>query len=156
MGTTGNDLCPVNAMLAYLARRGPQSGSLFLFEDGRFLTRDRFVRQIKSALTAAGVSCKHYSGHSFRIAWCCISCEQRHSGGHHQDSRQMRELCLYIKLPREQLAGISVVGLLGSKYEQIKQRIQNWSGHNLLRVNIITILIARSYVLLLYDHVINQ
>ena len=50
----------------------------------------------------------------------------------------------------------AVVGLLGSKYEQIKQRILNRSGHNLLRVNIITILIARSYALLLYDHIINQ
>jgi len=67
MGSTGNDLCPVNAMLVYLARRGPQSGPLFLFENGRFLTWDRFVRQIKSALMAAGVSCKHYSGDSFRI-----------------------------------------------------------------------------------------
>ena len=65
--TTGNDLYPVNAMLAYLARKGPQSWPLFLFEDGCFLTRDRFVRQIKSALMAGGVSCKHYSGHSFRI-----------------------------------------------------------------------------------------
>ena len=54
-GVYGNDLCPVNAMLAYLTRRGPQSGPLFLFENGHFLTWDRCVRQIKSALTAAGL-----------------------------------------------------------------------------------------------------
>ena len=109
MGTTGNDLCPVNAMLAYLARRGPQSGPLFLFENGRFLTRDRFVRQIKSALTAAGVSCKHYSGHSFRIGAASTAASRGipeatiKTLGRWESSAYL----LYIKLPREQLAGIS-------------------------------------------------
>ena len=64
IGSTENDLCPIKAMLAYLAHRGPKAGLLFQFED---LTRDRFVRHGKSVLSAAGVSCKHYSGNSFWI-----------------------------------------------------------------------------------------
>ena len=105
MGSTGNDLCPVNAMLAYLAHRGPQSWPLFLFENGCF---DRYVRQIKSALTAAGVSCKHYSGHSFRIGATSTAA----SRGIPEAIKTLSCLessayLLYIKLPREQLAGIS-------------------------------------------------
>ena len=53
IGSTENDFCPVKAMLAYLARRGPKAGLLFQFEDGRYLTRDRFVRRVKSVLSAA-------------------------------------------------------------------------------------------------------
>jgi hypothetical protein len=67
IGTTDNELCPVTAMMAYLAKRGQREGMLFHFEDGRLLTRDCFVAQIRQALTAAKINCKPYSGHSFRI-----------------------------------------------------------------------------------------
>ena len=108
MGSTGNDLCPVNAMLAYLASRGPQSGPLFRFEDGRFLTWDRFVRQVKSALTAAGVPYKHYSGDSFQIGAASTAASRGipeatiKTLGRWERSAYL----LYIKLPRKQLAGI--------------------------------------------------
>ena len=67
VGKTDNKLCPVTAMLAYLARRGQEDGMLFKFEDGKLLTRERFVTRVRAALTAAGIDCKPYSGHSFRI-----------------------------------------------------------------------------------------
>ena len=35
IGRTNNDLCPVAAMMAYLAERGNTPGALFRFKDGR-------------------------------------------------------------------------------------------------------------------------
>ena len=67
VGRTGNDICPVAAVLAFMAKRGSKEGLLFKFEDGRMLTRDRFVSHVRAALTSAGVDPAPYSGHSFRI-----------------------------------------------------------------------------------------
>ena len=66
VGRTGNELCPVAATLAYMVQRGPGPGSLFKFQDGKPLTRQRFVARAREALSSAGVDCSAYSGHSFR------------------------------------------------------------------------------------------
>ena len=67
VGATGSDLCPVAAMLGYLVQRGNSPGPLFVFEDGRLLTRDRFVSALRLALADAGIDSSSYSGHSFRV-----------------------------------------------------------------------------------------
>ncbi len=67
VGRTHNHLCPVVAMILYLAVRGIDNGPLFRFRDGTPLTRQVFVGKVKAALTQAGVDSSHYSGHSFRI-----------------------------------------------------------------------------------------
>ncbi len=67
IGATLDDLCPVTAMLVYLACRGSSPGFLFKFADGRPLTRQRMVDKLRSALTSAGIDCRRFSGHSFRI-----------------------------------------------------------------------------------------
>ena len=59
-------MCPVAAVLAYMTKRGSQSGPLFLFSDGRPLTRLWFVQEVKEALTRAGVESSCYSRHSFQ------------------------------------------------------------------------------------------
>ena len=46
VGKTGNELCPVAAITAYLATRRTMSGPFFCFEDGRPLTRPRFVELV--------------------------------------------------------------------------------------------------------------
>ena len=78
LGRTGNDLCPVGAILIFLVARGPQSGPLFAFADGRLLTRRRFVEAVKGALTAAGI------GHSFRIGAADYRSREGHRGQHHK------------------------------------------------------------------------
>ena len=40
---------------------------MFLFADGSYLTRERFVAKLRQALAAAGIEAKRYAGHSFRI-----------------------------------------------------------------------------------------
>ena len=67
VGRTGNELCPVAVMLAYLAIRTPKPGFLFQFTDDRLLTKPRLVDELRKVLSAAGINAKDYSGHSFRI-----------------------------------------------------------------------------------------
>ena len=50
----------------YMVRRGAAPGPFFLFDDGKFLTRERFVARLRQALAAAGWDCSAYAGHSFR------------------------------------------------------------------------------------------
>ena len=67
IGRTFNELCPVAAVLSYLTRRGNNQGPLFWFVDGRLLTWDRLVIQVRLALSAASITGRAYAGHSFRI-----------------------------------------------------------------------------------------
>jgi len=67
VGRTNQPLCPVSALLAYMVRRGNRPGPLFIFQDGRPLTRPHFVTEVRKTLLAAGNDPKPYSGHSFRI-----------------------------------------------------------------------------------------
>ena len=60
-------LSPVAALLSYIAVRGYGEGPLFIFSDGWFLTRDRFVTKVREAMCLAGLNYEDYSGHSFRI-----------------------------------------------------------------------------------------
>ena len=109
IGRTHNELCPIEAMLAYLAKRGGRQGFLFLFEDGRLLTRDRFVRAVREALAKAGVDQRSYADHSFRIgavttaARCGIHDSIIKMLGRWKSAAYLR----YIQTPRDQLANLS-------------------------------------------------
>ena len=51
LGRTYNDICPIAALLAYLAAQGQQgAGPLFRFKDGHYLTRQHFVEHVRTAL----------------------------------------------------------------------------------------------------------
>ena len=45
LGRTGEGICPVRGILPYLAQCGSHPGPLFLFQDGRMLTRNLFSWQ---------------------------------------------------------------------------------------------------------------
>ena len=60
LGRTHNPLCLVEALLAYIAKRGKEQGMLFRFEDGQLLTKERFVVRVREALSQAGVNAKLY------------------------------------------------------------------------------------------------
>ena len=80
VGRTHNVLCPVSAMLAFLAVRGGRAGALFRFQDGRVLTRDRFVGHVREALSKAEVDARNYAGHSFRSGVVFSGIRFFHSG----------------------------------------------------------------------------
>lgn len=64
---TSNALCPVAALLAYLAIRGNMPGPLFLFADGKFLTPAALVQLMRSALSSLGLDPTEFAGHSLWI-----------------------------------------------------------------------------------------
>lgn len=64
LGRTDSELCPVAAVLAYMVMDQSSSGPFFKFGDGRYLSRARFVSELRAALRIAGIQ---DSGHSFRI-----------------------------------------------------------------------------------------
>ncbi len=76
LGTTGDILCPVAAMLGYLACRPPGPGFLFKFEDRTLLTRDRLGRELKRVLESIGMDTRSYSGHSFRIGAATVAAQK--------------------------------------------------------------------------------
>ena len=76
LGRTADDLCPVAAITNYMVQRGAEAGPFFLFANGRLLTRDRFVKAVRSALSRAGVNCALYAGHSFRIGAATTAAQQ--------------------------------------------------------------------------------
>ena len=67
VGKTGDNLCPVAAVTAFLAIRGNSPGPMFQFKDRTPLTKQRFIFHIRSALQSAGIDPTQYAGHSFRI-----------------------------------------------------------------------------------------
>ena len=67
LGRTEQEVCPVAAILGYMVRRGQANGPFFKFSDDRYLTRARFVDQVRSALSQAGLTAGEFAGHSFRI-----------------------------------------------------------------------------------------
>ena len=69
LGKTDAPLCPVAAMLNYLAVRPAVAGPLFIHADGSPLLKSQFVAGVRRALAAANLDPRpsKYSGHSFRI-----------------------------------------------------------------------------------------
>ena len=69
LGIMGTELCPVAAIVNYMVLPKEQARSMafFGFSDGRPLTRDLFVRELRSALAAVGIEAEKFAGHSFRI-----------------------------------------------------------------------------------------
>ena len=110
LGRTYNDICPIAALLAYLAAQGQQgAGPLFHFKDGHYLTRQCFVEHVRTALQQSGINPAHYSGHSFRIgaattaAACGLEDSLIQTLGRWESTAYLR----YIRIPREQLASVS-------------------------------------------------
>ena len=67
MSKTGTTVCPVVAVLSYLAVRRGSDGPLFIHANGLPLTREQFVSEVKKAFQKAQIDSLLYSGHSFQI-----------------------------------------------------------------------------------------
>ena len=107
IGRVPSDLCPVSAVLAYyLVSRKGRDGPLFIFCDGRPLTRQRFIVAVRSALREAGVEAGHYAGHSFRIGAATTAAARGLEDSTVQTLGRWKSLAYleYIRIPRHQLA----------------------------------------------------
>ena len=109
VGKTENELCPVTAVLSYMVARGAGPGPFFRFQDGKPLTRMRFVSKVKDSLTVAGVDCAAYSGHSFRSGAATTAAKQGISDATIKMLGRWKSSAyqLYIKTPRAHLAAYS-------------------------------------------------
>ena len=109
LGRTNSELCPVAAVLAYMVERQSSPGPFFKFVDGRYLTRARFVSEIRAALQAAGVPDSGYSGHSFRIgaATTAVLNGVPDSLIKTMGRWQSSAYTLYIRTPRETLCSVA-------------------------------------------------
>ncbi len=111
IGKVPSNLCPVSAMLAYLLVRGRQPGPLFLFKDGRPLTRQRFVQAVRDALAKAGIQAGRYASHSFRIGAATTAAAKGIEDSIIKTLGRWKSLAYleYVKIPRQQLANYSVM-----------------------------------------------
>lgn len=109
VGKTGSELCPVAAMLDYLLSRRTGPGPLFLFQDGRPLTRPRFAEAIRSALNRAGMDQAKFCTHSFRIGAATTAAAKGIADsviktlGRWESTAYLQ----YVRLPRQRLAEFS-------------------------------------------------
>jgi len=109
VGRTDSDLCPVAAVLAYIAVRPPLPGPLFIFADGQPLTRDKLVQAVRQALATAGVDTSGYTGHSLQIgaattaALVGLEDSVIKMLGRWESTAYQR----YLRTPRESLAALS-------------------------------------------------
>ena len=75
LGVTGNDLCPVAAVLSYLVSSpksaAKESHPFFCFSNNQPLTGEKFVKELQSALQSRGIAASAYTGHSFCIGRGC-------------------------------------------------------------------------------------
>ena len=67
IGKTGDDLCPIMALLSYLKVREAHPGPLFCWQSGSPLSKSNFVDKVRSPLTTANLPADNFAGHSFRI-----------------------------------------------------------------------------------------
>ena len=111
IGATSTELCPVAAVIDYMLARGNKEGPLFSWQNGHFLTRQRFVKAVREVLTGAGLQALDYAGHSFRIgaattaAQCGLPESTIKMLGRWQSSAYM----LYIRTPKETLSNVAKV-----------------------------------------------
>ena len=108
LGSTGDDLCPVAALLAYIAIRGGSPGPLFCHPNGKPLTRTQVIAATRQALVTLGLDSQLYAGHSFRTgaATTAAECGLEDSLIKALGRWKSEAFHLYIKTPRDKLAQI--------------------------------------------------
>ncbi len=105
------------AVLSYVAVQGTHTGPLFMFWDGKPLTRQRLVLRLWQALQSVGINHSRYSGHSFRIgaATTAASVRMEDSAIRMLGRWKSAVYLSYIRTPEQQLAGYSARCYLSSR-----------------------------------------
>ena len=109
LSKTDSDLCPVSAVLNYIAIRPLTEGTLFITSDLKPLTKQTFVRKIQQSLEKVGIDSTFYKGHSFRIGAATTAAAHgfndsliKSLGRWSSDAFQT-----YLKIPRQDLAKVT-------------------------------------------------
>ena len=109
LGKTGQEICPVSALLSYMVRRGQQPGPLFMFHDGHTLSRQRLINSVNQALSQQGVDSSGIMGHSFRVGAATAAARAGLEDSRIQTLGRWRSSAFtrYIRTPVEVLAASS-------------------------------------------------
>ena len=109
IGRTRTPICPVAAVLAYIATRGSGNGPFFRFSSGLPLTKQKFVSHIRQVLQAIGLPYQDFAGHSFRIgaATAAAKAGLEDSAIRTLGRWNSSAFHTYIRTPREHLAQLS-------------------------------------------------
>ena len=67
LGKTDHRICPVMALVQYLAKRGDKPGPLFMLPNNKSLTRKTFCAALSKAFQELEMNPRTYNTHSFRI-----------------------------------------------------------------------------------------
>ena len=106
LGRANSPLCPVRALLAYMASRRGEAGPFFRDNEGRPLTKAVFVQAIRQTLSQLGLPADQFAGHSFRIGAATAAAQAGIEDSVIQALGRWSSAAflLYIRTPRSQLA----------------------------------------------------
>ena len=96
VGRTYSAVCPVAAVVAFIASRQDRPGSFFMDAKHAPVTKPWLVKQVRDILSPVGLPQNEYA--SFRIGAATIKA---------LGQRQSAAFLQYIRMPREQLDAIS-------------------------------------------------
>ena len=109
VGVTGQDICPVAAVVEYLRIRGTRPGPFFVDATGATVVKPWFIQRLRAILGALGIPAHQYAGHSFRIGAATSAA----AAGIPDSTIQLlgrwhsAAFLRYIRTPKEHLATIS-------------------------------------------------
>lgn len=109
LGATDSTICPIKAVLGYLAKRNHQPGPLFITKEGKGWTSAMFRAALKSLLVELNVDKQCYNTHSFRIGAATSASLLNMSDTHIQLLGRWRSNAFvrYIKPPPSKVARFS-------------------------------------------------
>ena len=109
VGRTGSTICPVAAIVAFIALRGDKPGPFFLDSTGQSIAKDQFIQEIRNILNSLGIPQHQYAGHSFRIGAATSAAQAGVPDSTIQTLGRWHSAAFlqYIRMPREQLAAIT-------------------------------------------------
>ena len=91
LGRTHTQLCPVAALLAYLAAQGPGGSPLFYFKGGRALPHTHLVAEVRHTLAACTLRPEADAGYSFKFGGSDESSSLQCSTGDNYDPGPLEE-----------------------------------------------------------------
>lgn len=117
VGATDSTICPVKAVLSYLAKRNSQPGPLFITKEGKAWTSTMFRIAFKSLLTELKLDKQCYNTHSFRIGAATSASLANMSDTHIQLLGRWRSNAFqrYIRPPPSEVAKLSKTLITGNQ-----------------------------------------
>ena len=109
VGRTNLAICPVAAILGFIAIRGVSPGPFFQDVQGQPMVKSRFVAAVRLILSAVGLPQQQYAGHSFRIGAATSAAQVGIPDSTIQTLGRWHSAAFlqYVRMPKERLAAIS-------------------------------------------------